>query len=209
MPITILIPVGQRFGRLTVVSGPHRGGIKVKYECKCDCGTQDLFVSQSLREGKSQSCGCRKSEVSAKLKRTHGESGTKLYWVWQGMHARCENPKHIAYRSYGAKGISVDPEFSSYESFSKWAMENGYADGLTIERKDNSRNYCPDNCVLADHTAQARNKTNNRRVTFNGQTLCVTEWAERTGISQYTIYKRLDAGWPIERALTKKTPKLR
>lgn len=45
-----------------------------------------------------------------------------------------------------------------------------------------------------------------RRITFEGKTMTVREWAEATGISYQTLHARLEAHWPVSRALT--TPKV-
>lgn len=84
----------------------------------------------------------------------------RLYKIWQGMRQRCNNPKDKDYPRYGGRGINVCDEWDkSPEAFAKWAIENGYSDILSIDRKDVNGNYCPENCRWATATQQARNKS--------------------------------------------------
>jgi len=92
------------------------------------------------------------------MKRSHGKSGTRLYGIWNEMKRRCRNPNFIYYRNYGGKGISVcDDWIQSFSVFEQWALSHGYKNDLTIERKDNSRGYNPDNCKWATRLEQGRN----------------------------------------------------
>jgi hypothetical protein len=89
----------------------------------------------------------------------HGLSGTELYRSWQNMIARCHDPTHVAYRRYGAAGIFVcDGWRESVKSFSEWALANGYREGLSIDRIDNSKGYCPSNCRWVTMKDQAWNR---------------------------------------------------
>jgi hypothetical protein len=93
-------------------------------------------------------------------KKTHGDTGSRLYTVWSNMKARCSNPQDNRWKYYGAKGITVCTEWeNSYSKFQTWALSNGYSDFLTIDRIDNSKNYCPENCRWATIYVQATNKT--------------------------------------------------
>lgn len=72
--------------------------------------------------------------------------GFRLYDIWCGMRQRCYNPKNKRYKYYGAKGIKVDPPWDEFEPFYYWAINNGYAENLTIDRKNSNKNYNPENC---------------------------------------------------------------
>jgi hypothetical protein len=136
--------------------------------------------------------------------RKHGFSAEypKLYEVWTTMKGRCENPNRQKYKDYGARGIKVCDEWHDAEVFCKWALENGYKEGLQIDRIDVNGNYEPSNCRWADAKTQANNRRDVKKYTYNGKTLSVSEWAREVGKPRATIEGRLLRGWTIERALT-------
>lgn len=144
---------GAKSERLTVLRQDHQGRKGSWYWlCLCDCGKEVIISGSHLRTGHTKSCGCLNDEVRAKrikkLSTTHGGSKTEqLYGVWVGMRKRCNNSKYYAYQLYGARGISVCPEWNgNYATFRTWALSNGYLSGLSIDRIDNNGNYCPENC---------------------------------------------------------------
>jgi hypothetical protein len=116
---------------------------------------------------------------------------------------RCRNQNIPKFKSYGGRGISVCAGWHKFARFQEWAIANGYRDDLTIERKDNDGNYCPENCTWIPAAQQARNTQHTRRLTFNGERLSLVEWAERTGIAPATIAARIKRlRWSVERTLT-------
>lgn len=137
---------------------------------------------------------------------THGMTGTRLHSIWRGMKARCYIKSHGEYKNYGAKGITVCPEWlgeHGAENFAKWAMENGYQDDLTIDRKDSTRGYSPDNCRWVTQKAQQNNRGNNHRITYNGETLTAMQFAEKYNMNYSTLITRLSRGWTIEKIMSK------
>ena len=155
--------VGKRFGRLVVTERElqRRSKHDVFWKCRCDCGAEKYVATGHLTSGTVKSCGCMKREQAiqrakeaAKDNVKHGEAGTNLYYVWNCMRQRCENPKTRAFRWYGAKGVRVCDEWLDYERFAEWARANGYyeqhdvarAEKLSIDRIDSDGDYCPENC---------------------------------------------------------------
>lgn len=129
----------------------------------------------------------------------------RLYGIWKGIKVRTHNPHHKDYKYCGAKGITICDEWDkSYEAFKTWAFANGYRDDLTIDRIDNSGDYCPENCRWADLYTQANNKSNNHLITYNGKTQNMTQWAREIGVRRELIKDRLKSGWSVEDALTKR-----
>ncbi len=126
-------------------------------------------------------------------------SKTREWICWTSMKQRCRNPNSTGYALYGARGIQVCERWNKFANF---LADMGEApDGMTIERIDNNGHYEPNNCRWATLTEQNRNQRTNRLITIDGETLCVTAWAERFGIDPFRIYQRLDDGWPPEKAV--------
>jgi len=116
-------------------------------------------MTQSLRNGGTQSCGCWRKQRNAAACTKHGATGTRLYRVWAGMKNRCCTLADKTHRLYGARGIRVCDEWSaSFEAFALWAESNGYRDDLTIDRINNDGDYAPDNCRWATRSQQNSNR---------------------------------------------------
>lgn len=110
--------------------------------CRCICGNLREVHSGSLVTGNTKSCGCRWRDNMV----THGDSKTLLYKTWAALKQRCNNPTHNSYKHYGKRGITFYAEWKKYLPFKEWALDNGYHEGLSIDRIDNNGNYEPDNC---------------------------------------------------------------
>jgi hypothetical protein len=137
---------GQKFGYLTakyfVTSSQSKNGYS-GWMCQCDCGNEHFVSTKALTSGNTSSCGCYEKERKFK----HGQSRTKLYYIWSSMRERCNKPEVPNYRFYGAKGIKVCAEWEQFIPFRDWALANGYEEGLSIERKDSTKGYEPSNCT--------------------------------------------------------------
>lgn len=132
----------------------------------------------------------------------------KLWTVWRSMRDRCQNKQHTSYQQYGGRGIKVCKEWSDhFQAFAQWACENGYNENAqymrcTLDRIDNNGNYEPSNCRWVDMKVQSNNRRTNIRITFNGETRTLTQWAETLNIPMHTLYGRLKNGWDVEKMLT-------
>ncbi len=118
------------------------------------------------------------------------------------MVQRCHNPKNHAYSRYGGRGIEVCQRWR--DSFVDFMADVGPRPSLAheIDRIDNEKGYAPGNVRWATSKQQGRNRSTNHRITALGETLCIVEWSERTGLSKETIRQRLKRGWSPERAVT-------
>lgn len=132
-----------KFGKLTPISFTfdERQGNIIIWLCKCDCGNFCYVPGKALLRKERRSCGCIQQE------RKRDAKDKRLYSIWDRMTQRCNNPKDPSYRWYGERGIKVCDEWmNDRKSFIKWSWENGYKDGLTIDRINPNGNYCPENC---------------------------------------------------------------
>lgn len=133
--------------------------------------------------------------------KTHGMSGSRLYYIWSTMRQRCNNPNNHKYKNYGDRGIKICNEWNLFENFMAWALSNGYSDELTIERINVNGNYEPCNCKWVTNDEQQRNKRNNKYLILKGEKRTLSEWSRITGLNHTTILKRLKIGWSVEDAL--------
>ena len=192
--------IGRKFGRWLVIgeSSERNSSGDVRYLCKCDCGNEKTVSGTSLRQGKTTSCGCYNREIITKGYRFSEE---KLYSVWSAMRQRCGNPHDKAYKNYGGRGIRVCNEWSNYQVFREWALNNGYKHGLWLDRIDNNSDYSPNNCRWATTKEQARNKRISVMLTIGGTTKNIADWADCSGVGVATIRRRIELGWDNERLL--------
>lgn len=194
---------GIRFGKLTVVERDCGDiGTGAYWICRCDCGNYSVASTSNLKKGASKSCGCSKKENKSNL--SHGMSNSKLYKVWVAMKRRCENKADSGYHNYGGRGIAVCEEWKNdFVSFCKWAMDNGYKEGLTIDRINNDGNYSPENCRWATRKEQASNLRKTIFLEYCGERYSLSQWGDITGYGSHAIYDRVFIrGWAVEDALS-------
>lgn len=201
--------LSKTFHRLTVIA--YAGHSKNKsrlYQCRCRCGTVVVKRGSQIRGGQVQSCGCLRRETSARIARenaTHGHCSGEIsptYKSWAAMRERCLNPNHSHYARYGGRGIAICDQWGDFDNF---LMDMGERpNGKSLDRIDNNEDYSPDNCTWSTPKEQGRNRKDNRLLTFRGETRCLIEWSEITGIKKTTLKERLNRGWSIKDALTKK-----
>ena len=135
----------------------------------------------------------------------HGLAHTRIDNIYKSMVDRCKNPHNISFKNYGARGIKVCEEWASDKTkFFEWAFQNGYESTLSIDRIDVTKGYSPQNCRWATLKEQANNKRNSRWITYNGEVHTLAEWSDICGIKIGTLWRRLKAGWSVEKALTTK-----
>jgi hypothetical protein len=195
--------MGLKVGRLTIVEfiGHLPRGSQNYWRCECECGGEKVVAASQLSRGKCRSCGCLEYENQCESTKTHGLSHVPEYEIWCDMRKRCSNPKHKFWHRYGGRGISVCERWQSFENF--YADMGPRPSALhKIDRNNNDGDYEPGNCTWELQKAQARNTSTNRRIEYNGQVRCMTEWAEIYGLTVSALHQRLTRlKWPIEKAL--------
>lgn len=162
--MTLIDLTGKRYGRITVISQTEnsKSGI-TQWVCECDCGRTFVSRGDSLRNGRTKSCGCLKRDRTIERNYRHGDAYNRLYNVWRGMKQRVYDENHISYKYYGGRGIGICEEWaSSYEAFRSWAFSNGYNEdaprgSCTLDRIDVNGDYKPDNCRWVSMKVQQNN----------------------------------------------------
>lgn len=195
---------GHRFSRWLVL-GPDDSCKALKWLCRCDCGTEKGVKGANLRGGFSKSCGCLAREVTSKISRTHGLSGSPEHRIWKNMHTRCYNKENPAYFRYGGRGIVMCERWKN--SFQNFLDDMGKRPTPThsIDRIDNDGIYSPKNCRWATRKEQASNYSRNRHITYKGKTKILQVWVDELGLSYLKIYKRIVMrNWDVARAFETK-----
>lgn len=172
--------------------------------CSCLCGGTTLVRPADLRSGRRKSCGCLKKaslRLGAAASIKHGKAHSSTWRIYYAMLRRCYQLHNEAYDDYGGRGISVcDRWRAGFENFLADMGEK--PKGLTLDRKDNNDNYCPENCRWATWQQQQRNRRSNVVLEAFGEKMTIVEWAERVGLEQATLSRRIRQGVPVEAALT-------
>lgn len=194
-------PIGEKFGRLTVLGAVHRGqGRAGRYEwiCRCDCGKMRIVKQHALKSGHTQSCGCYNQERVSQTHRRHRRSYTTAYVNWANMLQRCGNPKHPSYSRYGGRGITVCDRWKTFENFYA-DMGERPSPNHSIDRKDNDKGYSPGNCRWATRTEQLLNTRRSiaKRARETGAAIMTSTDHAETSRELLAIRKRHGALTPI------------
>lgn len=197
----VIVVPGTRYGMLTVIKETDRmvqpGGIRARaFLCKCDCGKEKVVRLSHLRHNRVKSCGCLVGEF-------HGLCQAQLYTVWRGIKNRCYCDSYEEKKYYQGKGVIMCDDWkNSFTAFYEWAINNGYKEGLTIDREDSDRNYEPDNCRWVTSFENMLNAGNSPIVVYHGNEIYLAEmWANdyfRTHMG--AIRSRMRRGYSVDRA---------
>lgn len=193
------VEIGQQYGHLTVIDRAEpiirpNGDILKAWLCECDCvnKTRRIVDENSLKYNHTKSCGCTRHK-------THGLSYSRIYKIYYAMLQRCTNENYRQYNDYGGRGIKVCKEWQDdFMNFYNWAIENGYSDSLSIDRKNVNGDYCPENCMWSTSIEQANNKRNNIIINYRNESHTLKEWSYLSGIKYGTLLARFRKKWPID-----------
>lgn len=193
---------GHRFGRLIVLGYSHKdNNNKHCWICQCDCGEKKTVQGCHLVSEQIKSCGCLQREFVARLNWKHGMNDTPEHASWMQMIRRCRDPKHIDYKDYGGRGITVCPEWIEFANFYRDMGKRPV--GMSIERLNVNGDYCKANCVWATDEQQQNNRRNNTFIEFDGKKMTRTQWERSLGLTKGVLLARINKyGWSVEKALT-------
>ena len=188
---------GHKFNRLTVIKRVENDKCRnVQWLCKCVCGKEKVIKASHLRSDRTKSCGCLQKEKAMQVGKQnikHGHScvgkKSRIYEIWQSMIQRCNNPNNKTYKYYGGRGIKVCKKWLKFEGFLQDMGKK--PERLTIDRIDNNKGYCKENCRWITMKEQMRNRRTNKFITINGITKCLAEHCEDRKLNYYTVYMRI------------------
>jgi hypothetical protein len=192
-----LPPLGSKLGERTITAYDFSDPKRIRVLVQCKCGHIGGEVLSYLLQGKYPTCiSCSKGQP--------GHSRHPLYDTWKRMWSRTTNPNDPEYPRYGARGITVCEEWRDFQTFLRdmGPRPEGKPRSWTVERLDNEKGYSKSNCGWRTMRDQSNNTRRNRLLTWNGETLNVTQWAEKLGFPAGTLFCRLHDGWDVERTLT-------
>jgi len=199
----IEIAPGTRFGWLTVVK--RNGSNKQRqavYLCRCDCGSLHSATGNRLRSGRCDNCGCKSASKVAAWHYKGALDDPVLHKKWSEMKSRCNNPNNKSFGDYGARGIKVCSEWDNdFLAFKKWAINNGYSKELQIDRIDNDKGYCPENCRFVSRIENCNNRRSSRYVEFHGEKITIAQLARKTNSQYAKLLYLINIGSNIEEAI--------
>ncbi len=132
---------------------------RVVWRTECICGRL-LKVAQTYmqrRGNPKHHCGC--------LNKTLKTLYNREYRIWLMMHQRCYNVRHVAFKHYGGRGISIVSTWhrdkaGMDEGFETFIKHIGPAPSIrhSIDRIEVNGNYEPGNVRWATDAEQAANR---------------------------------------------------
>lgn len=218
---------GQVFGKFTVLERDYSRTDRTYWWSQCSCINKSIksVAASELLKGGTVSCGCFKIEnaiekfqkcdsrnVVTKYKIGATMSDIfpfykRLFLIHTGMRVRCNDKKAINYEDYGGRGIKVCDEWlDSFMYFYSWAIHNGYADDLSIDRIDANGNYEPNNCRWATHEEQDYNKRNTLYLVIDGESKNIFDWMKISGLSYSVLSQRYKSNKPKTREIMFRPP---
>lgn len=190
----------ENFVEWCIENGYQKGMTLERIESKGDyCPENCRFGRTYLRSGigqratrvKMRQLKAEKKKYAAITGRTNEDP---LYGTYNGMHTRCENKKHSSYKNYGGRGISVCKEWSGKDGFFEfkaWAIQNGWRQGLSLDRANNDKGYCPQNCRWVEKEDQPYNKRNNLLYEYCGIMMPLGAISKLAGVKYGLLYSRV------------------
>lgn len=200
---------GQKFGLLEAIKIVGKAKDRHnKWLCKCKCGNYTIVNSNSLKCNNVLSCGCYKRKRTSEVRSKHHLTNSKLHKIWTGIKQRCFNRNNKSYKFYGERNIKMCKEWNDdFCKFMEWAINNGYKDGLSIERINVNGNYEPSNCKWIPRNEQYLNTRKVQIIEYNGEKNTINYFSNKYDIAHSTFRRYLKQGMKIEEIIKLKRRK--
>lgn len=208
---------GKIYSNLLLTGKSYFDRIKRKrvVEIICKCGTIKWIRFDSIKSGKSTSCGCivvERLKFAKKPAVTHGLSSHPLYTVYKRLLDRCYNETHKAYPNYGGRGVTVCDEWrNDFLSFYEWA-KNKWAEGLELDKDilycqihggKRGEVYSPKYCQFVTGSQNKSQTSVSRIIEYNGIKKTMKQWTDSLNFGRTVLSNRIDRyGWSVEKAIT-------
>lgn len=189
--------IGKTSGYLEVIDFVPCNSSVGKGSVVCICHKCKIFIKMAVCEfNRKKTCGCsglgsRKKSVKKEYK--------KEYSIWANMKRRCLDKKNKSYESYGGRGITICERWLNFANF---LDDMGRCPiGCSIDRIDNNKGYCKENCKWSTPIEQAANRRSSVLFEWKGEMLNIYEIARRCGMKTQTVFMRVyEYGMTIEQA---------
>lgn len=141
------------------------------------------------------------------MPKTHWMSWTRFYRLYCHIRNRCNRIRNENYLRYWGKGIKnmrnnfkefYDDMYTSYLG----KCEEVWESNVSIDRINNSGDYCKENCRWIHVNKQQSNRDMNHYLEYKGKRQTLREWAQEQGITEWALRNRILYYWrDTERAL--------
>lgn len=200
--------IGKKYNHWTILEKAESNKYgQAKWLCRCDCGNLRKLYLPYIKNGSSKSCGCCRREFLKNQNIKHGMSNSKIYNIWSSMKGRCYTKTQTAYKHYGGRGIRVCDEWldkeNGFMNFYNWAMQNGYQEGLSIDRINVNGNYEPTNCRWVTKRTQSNNTRRNIYVIYNEENHTLKEWSDLLNLNYKAVFNRYQKGFSLQEVFYK------
>lgn len=195
--------VGKKFHHLKIIGttpSTHASRNGLMLVCECDCGKICFNRAQPVVQGAIKSCGCMRSTFVSAGTKKHGASKTREYATYRQAKRRCEDPRAPKYHNYGGRGIEF--RFKSFEEFIEHLGTRPPGNHISLDRIDNDGHYEPGNVRWTTMDVQGVNRRDNKRVTYQGKTMTISQWERHMGMPFGRLRQRLSKGLDLDTAFS-------